>query len=95
MTTPSATTAPVGDPWPEEDPNVLAAMLCDAEREYRKAAARVLNIVKAIDHKKGAREAAGQNDAAAAGRSFVALAGRGSSPGAARSDVLSQHGADR
>ncbi len=39
MTTPSVATAPVGDPWPEEDPNVLAAMLRVAEREYREAAA--------------------------------------------------------
>nr|WP_246281778.1 hypothetical protein [Fodinicola acaciae] len=61
MTTPSVATAPVGDPWPEEDANVLAAMLRDAEREYRKAAARVLKIVKAIEHKEAYEQLQAKN----------------------------------
>ncbi|WP_163507601.1 hypothetical protein [Fodinicola acaciae] len=61
MTTPSVATAPVGDPWPEGDANVLAAMLRVAEREYRKAAARVLNIVKAIEHKEAYEQLEAKN----------------------------------
>ncbi len=70
-------------------------MLRDAEREYRASAARVLNIVKAIEDKEAYKDLHAKTVQQLLEDQLLLSRDRGSPPRSTRAYVLSQHGVDR